>query len=148
MNIERYNRRGPRRNGTVLPGGWTKERTGRAVAYLIRREGRLLERKMSLKPLVRSHYASRPFEKESFLTNIQSSFFLISQKFYLVNCAIRQMGSVAEVGDRCHLRYDRLNVKALAVITQLTGIPFMDKGSHIIELCSSSAFLSAPFFDC
>ena len=52
-----------------------------------------------------------------------------------------------EVGIKSTCDMIDLNVKALAVMTQAT-VPFMEKGGHIIELCSSSAFYPLPFFDC
>ena len=114
---------------------------------IARREGRLLELKDELKTPVRIMPLDL-LKKESFDEYSKQLFLDKPEVSYLVNCAgFGKMGSVAEVGIDATCDMIDLNAKALAVITQLT-VPFMDKGSHIIELCSSSAFYPLPFFDC
>ena len=114
---------------------------------IARREGRLLELKDELKTPVRIMPLDL-LKKESFDEYSKQLFLDKPEVSYLVNCAgFGKMGSVAEVGIDATCDMIDLNAKALAVITQLT-VPFMGKGSHIIELCSSSAFYPLPFFDC
>lgn len=114
---------------------------------IARREGRLKELSEELETPVRvmplDLLESSSFEEYGKLLYLEKP--VVS---YLVNCAgFGKMGSVSEVGIDATCDMIDLNVKALAVMTQMT-VPFMEKGSRIIELCSSSAFFPLPFFNC
>lgn len=65
---------------------------------------------------------------------------------YLVNAAgAGRMGTVESISGEDHAFVLDLNVRALTCMTRLC-LPYMAKGSHIIQLCSGSAFLPQPEF--
>ena len=124
------------------------DKKGLDCLWLIaRREGRLAELSEELKTPVKIMPLDL-LKKESFERYADELSRHKPTVSYLVNCAgFGKMGSVEEVGIKSTCDMIDLNVKALAVMTQAT-VPFMEKGGHIIELCSSSAFYPLPFFDC
>ena len=66
---------------------------------------------------------------------------------YLVNASgFGKFGSFERVSlqDCCDMI--DLNVKALVILTRVT-LPYMKRGSHIIQMCSSSAFLPLPYLN-
>ncbi len=66
---------------------------------------------------------------------------------YLVNCAgFGKFGDYSEISLANQLAMVDLNVKALVSVTQM-ALPFMKKGDHIIQLCSSSAFFPLPYLN-
>ena len=65
---------------------------------------------------------------------------------YLVNAAgAGRMGRVEEVSHKDHAFVLDLNIRALTCMTRIC-LPYMAKGSRIIQLCSGSAFLPQPEF--
>ena len=65
---------------------------------------------------------------------------------YLVNAAgAGRMGKVEEISSKDHGFVLDLNVRAMTCMTRIC-LPYMAKGSHIIQLCSGSAFLPQPEF--
>ena len=65
---------------------------------------------------------------------------------YLVNAAgAGRMGKVEEIDTKGHGFMLDLNVKALTCMIRIC-LPYMEKDSHIIQLCSGSAFLPQPEF--
>ena len=68
------------------------------------------------------------------------------QVSYLVNAAgAGRMGKVQSIDYKDHCFVLDINVKALTCMTRIC-LPYMVKGSKIIQLCSSSAFLPQPEF--
>lgn len=68
------------------------------------------------------------------------------QIHYLVNAAgAGRMGKVEEIDYTDHAFVLDINVKALTCMTRIC-LPYMQKGSCIIQLCSGSAFLPQPEF--
>lgn len=65
---------------------------------------------------------------------------------YLVNAAgAGRMGKIEDVEESEHGFILDINVKALTCMTRIC-LPYMKKHSHIIQLCSGSAFLPQPGF--
>lgn len=65
---------------------------------------------------------------------------------YLVNAAgAGRMGKVEDIDHKDHSFVLDLNVRALTCMSRIC-LPYMEKGSHIIQLCSGSAFLPQPEF--
>lgn len=65
---------------------------------------------------------------------------------YLVNAAgAGRMGSVEEISYENHAFVLDINVRALTCMSRIC-IPYMSKGSRIIQLCSGSAFMPQPEF--
>ena len=65
---------------------------------------------------------------------------------YLINAAgAGRMGKVEEISCEDHGFVLDINVRALTCMSSLC-IPYMSKGSRIIQLCSGSAFLPQPEF--
>lgn len=65
---------------------------------------------------------------------------------YLVNAAgAGRMGKVEEIDAKEHGFVLDINVKALTCMTRIC-LPYMGRDSHIIQLCSGSAFLPQPQF--
>lgn len=65
---------------------------------------------------------------------------------YLVNAAgTGRMGKVEEISLEDHAFVLDINVRALTCMSRIC-IPYMSKGSRIIQLCSGSAFLPQPEF--
>lgn len=65
---------------------------------------------------------------------------------YLVNAAgAGRMGKIKDIDYRDHAFVLDINVRALTCMTCIC-LPYMKKGSHIIELCSGSAFFPQPGF--
>ena len=65
---------------------------------------------------------------------------------YLVNAAgAGRMGKVEEIDFKDHAFVLDINVRALTCMSRICQ-PYMEKGSHIIQLCSGSAFLPQPEF--
>lgn len=65
---------------------------------------------------------------------------------FLVNAAgAGRMGQVSSIDYREHAFVLDINVKALTCMTRIC-LPYMKKGSRIIQLCSGSAFLPQPEF--
>ena len=114
---------------------------------IARRETRLKELKDELKTPVRIMPLDL-LDGASFDQYSKQLFLDKPEICYLVNCAgFGRMGSVLEVGIEATCDMIDLNAKALAVMTQLS-LPFIQRGGHIIELCSSSAFYPLPYFNC
>ncbi len=68
------------------------------------------------------------------------------QILYLVNAAgAGRMGKVEEINFEDHAFILDINVKALTCMSRIC-LPYMTKGSRIIQLCSGSAFLPQPEF--
>ena len=66
---------------------------------------------------------------------------------FLVNCAgFGKFGGWDEIPLAAQLSMVDLNAKALVAVTQTT-LPFMHRGSHIVQLCSSSAFFPLPYLN-
>ena len=66
---------------------------------------------------------------------------------YLINAAgFGKFGDYSELSDEECERMIDLNVKSLVLITNMT-IPYMKKGSHIIQLGSGSCFTPLPNFN-
>ena len=117
------------------------------IWLIARRENRLEELKGELKTPVRILPLDL-LKRESFEKYEQQLYLDRPEVMYLINCAgFGKMGTVAQVGIDATCDMIDLNVKALAVMTQMT-LPFMPKKSRIIELCSSSAFFPLPYFNC
>ena len=65
---------------------------------------------------------------------------------YLVNCAgAGRMGNVDQISHKDHGFVLDLNVRALTCMSRIC-LPYMGSGSHMIQLCSGSAFLPQPAF--
>lgn len=65
---------------------------------------------------------------------------------YLVNAAgAGRMGKIRDIDYHDHAFVIDLNVRGLTCMTCIC-LPYMKKGSHIIELCSGSAFFPQPGF--
>lgn len=65
---------------------------------------------------------------------------------YLINAAgAGRMGKVEEIDYKDHAFVLDINVKALTCMSRIC-LPYMEKGSRIIQLCSGSAFLPQPEF--
>lgn len=65
---------------------------------------------------------------------------------YLVNAAgAGYMGKIKDIDYHKHAFLLDINVRALTCMTCIC-LPYMEKGSHVIELCSGSAFLPQPGF--
>ena len=65
---------------------------------------------------------------------------------YLVNCAgAGRMGNVDQISRKDHGFVLDLNVRALTCMSRIC-LPYMGSGSHMIQLCSGSAFLPQPAF--
>lgn len=65
---------------------------------------------------------------------------------YIVNAAgAGRMGKVEEIDYADQAFVLDLNVRALTCMTRIC-LPYMQKGSHIVQLCSGSAFLPQPEF--
>lgn len=65
---------------------------------------------------------------------------------YLVNAAgAGRMGKIEDIDYKEHAFVLDINVRALSCMTRIC-LPYMQKGSHIIQLCSGSAFLPQPGF--
>lgn len=83
---------------------------------------------------------------ESFRTLEQSLFAEKPGIVYLVNAAgAGRMGKIEEISCEGHAMMADLNVRALTCMSRIC-LPYMTEGSHIIELCSGSAFLPQPGF--
>lgn len=68
------------------------------------------------------------------------------QVLYLVNAAgAGRMGKVEEIDAKDHGFVLDINVRALTMVSRVC-LPYMSKGSRIIQLCSGSAFLPQPEF--
>lgn len=68
------------------------------------------------------------------------------QIHYLVNAAgAGRMGKVEDIDYKNHAFVLDVNVRALTCMTRVC-LPYMHKGSRIIQLCSGSAFLPQPEF--
>ena len=66
---------------------------------------------------------------------------------YLVNASgFGKFGDFSEVSEQDSIDMINLNVKATVRMTVKT-IPFMNRGSRIIQLCSSSSFLPLPYMN-
>ncbi len=122
-----------------------KEKELDEIWMIARRKERL--EKMSM------HYPEklRPFAWD--LTEI-SSFEQLEQLLseqkphicYLVNAAgAGRIGRIDEISYKEHSFVLDINVRALTAITKVV-LPYMSKGSRIIQLCSASAFLPQPKF--
>lgn len=117
------------------------------IWVIARRENRLEELKAELKTPVRI-LALDLLDKESFEKYEKQLYLDNPEVIYLVNCAgFGKMGSVLETGIEATSDMIDLNIKSLTIMTQMT-IPFMPPKSHIIQLCSSSAFFPLPYFNC
>ena len=65
---------------------------------------------------------------------------------YLVNAAgAGRMGRIDKIDYQDHAFVLDINVRALTCMTRIC-LPYMSKGSRIIQLCSGSAFLPQPEF--
>lgn len=70
----------------------------------------------------------------------------IPEIVYLVNCAgAGRMGNVDVISCKDHGFVLDLNVRALTCMSRIC-LPYMGEESHIIQLCSGSAFLPQPAF--
>lgn len=68
------------------------------------------------------------------------------QILYLINAAgAGRMGNVEEIAYKDHAFVLDINVRALTCMSRIC-LPYMGKGSRIIQLCSGSAFLPQPEF--
>ena len=68
------------------------------------------------------------------------------QIVYLVNAAgAGRMGKVENIDEKDHAFVLDINVRALTMMSRVC-LPYMHKGSKIIQLCSGSAFLPQPEF--
>ena len=68
------------------------------------------------------------------------------EMMYLVNCAgAGRMGKVDEISYKDHSFVVDLNVRALTCMSRIC-LPYLGEGSHLIQLCSGSAFLPQPAF--
>lgn len=68
------------------------------------------------------------------------------QILYLVNAAgAGRMGKVEEIHEKDHAFVLNINVRALTMMSRIC-LPYMYKGSRLIQLCSGSAFLPQPEF--
>lgn len=66
---------------------------------------------------------------------------------FLVNAAgFGKFGDYHEISLENQMAMIDLNVKALVAVTQMV-LPFMQRGSHIIQLASSSAFFPLPYLN-
>ncbi len=66
---------------------------------------------------------------------------------FLVNCAgFGKFGGWDEIPLENQLSMVDLNAKALVAVTGMT-LPYMEQGSHIVQLCSSSAFFPLPYLN-
>lgn len=66
---------------------------------------------------------------------------------FLVNAAgFGKFGDYSEIAPEHQMAMVDLNVKALVAVTQ-TVLPYMEKGDHVIQLCSSSAFFPLPYLN-
>ena len=52
---------------------------------------------------------------------------------------------VENINEKDHAFVLDINVRALTCMTRIC-LPYMENGSHIIQLCSGSAFLPQPYF--
>ena len=68
------------------------------------------------------------------------------QILYLINAAgAGRMGKVEEIAYKDHAFVLDINARALTCMSRIC-LPYMGNGSHIIQLCSGSAFLPQPEF--
>jgi short-subunit dehydrogenase len=115
--------------------------------YLIaRREDRLKELKNELDG--KAKVISADLTTSEGINKIREA--LISDKpdvKYLINASgFGKFGDYSEISEEETERMIDLNVKASVLITHMT-IPYMKKGSHIIELGSGSCFTPLPHFN-
>ncbi|MBQ5801094.1 MAG: SDR family NAD(P)-dependent oxidoreductase [Clostridia bacterium] len=115
--------------------------------YLIaRREDRLKELKNELDG--KAKVISADLTTSEGINKIREA--LISDKpdvKYLINASgFGKFGDYSEISEKETERMIDLNVKASVLITHMT-IPYMKKGSHIIELGSGSCFTPLPNFN-
>ncbi len=67
-------------------------------------------------------------------------------KYLINNAGMARMGRYDELGAEETKRYIDLNVRAVVMLTQMV-LPFMSRGSHIINMSSQSSFQPLPYIN-
>lgn len=115
------------------------------IWVIARREERL--RAMSEKSHGRVRALAMDLTKMSSFEKIEKIFSEENpQIMYLVNAAgAGRMGRIDEISYKDHGFVLDINVRALTCMSRIC-LPYMRKGSHVIQLCSGSAFFPQPQF--